>query len=65
MTREDALSTLRGELLTVKEYADLTRRHPEYIRQLCRQGKIEGAVRVGSQWRVRFQPREANPTDSL
>lgn len=54
MTREDALERLRGELLTIKEYADLTRRHPEHIRELCRQGKIAGAMRVGGQWRVRL-----------
>lgn len=54
MTREDALERLRGELLTIKEYAALTRRDPEYIRDLCRKGKIAGAMRVGGQWRVRF-----------
>lgn len=54
MTKEDALERLRGELLTIKEYADLTRRHPEHIRELCRQGKIAGAMRVGGQWRVRL-----------
>ncbi len=58
MTREDALERLRGELLTIKEYADLTRRHPERVRQLCRQGKIAGAMRVGGQWRVRFVAEE-------
>jgi excisionase family DNA binding protein len=54
MTKEDALQVLRDELLTVKEYADVTRRHPEHIRQLCRIGKIRGALRVGGQWRIRF-----------
>lgn len=54
MTREDALEVLRNELLTIKEYAEVTRRHPERVRQLCREGKIRGALRVGGQWRIRF-----------
>ena len=52
--RADAIEVLANELLTVKEYAHVTRRHPEWIRQLCREGKIRGAMRVGGQWRIRF-----------
>lgn len=52
--RQSALDVLANELLTVKEYAHVTRRHPEHIRQLCRTGKIRGAVRVGGQWRILF-----------
>lgn len=61
MTREDALAALRDELLTVKEYADVTRRHPERIRQLCRAGKIRAAIRVGGQWRIRVTPFDREP----
>jgi len=54
--RADALQVLHNELLTVKEYAHVTRRNPEYVRQLCRQGKLHTAIRVGGQWRIRFTP---------
>lgn len=53
-TRAEAIRVLAEDLLTVKEYAHLTRRHPERIRQLCRAGKMRGAVRVGGQWRILF-----------
>lgn len=52
--RARALDLLAEDLLTVKEYAHLTRRHPEHVRQLCRVGKVRGAMRVGGQWRIRF-----------
>lgn len=52
--RQQAIRVLAADLLTVKEYAHLTRRHPERIRQLCRAGKMRGAVRVGGQWRIAF-----------
>ena len=59
MTREDAIQRLRDELLTVKEYAHVTRRHPEHVREMCRRGKIRGAVRVGGHWMVRFVVSES------
>lgn len=52
MTRSEAIAALRDSLLTVKEYAHITRRHPEYIRTLCRRGKQPGARRVGGRWLI-------------
>lgn len=50
--RSTAIEARRAELLTVKEFADLVRRHPEYVRELCRRGKLPGACRVGGQWLI-------------
>lgn len=44
----------RPELMTVKEFAHAARMHPEYVRELCRKGKLEGAVKIGGGWRIDF-----------
>ena len=38
--------------LTLKELAQITQRHIETLRQLCRMGKLPGAYRIGGTWRV-------------
>lgn len=50
--RERYIAQRREELLTVKEYADTVKTHPESIRRRIRQGRQPGAVRVGGQWRI-------------
>lgn len=62
MTREDALAALRDEFLTIKEYAFVTRRNPEHLRQMARTGKLRGALRVDGQWRVRVTCLDAPPS---
>lgn len=57
--RAQVIRTLAADLLTVKEFAALTRLHPEYIRQLCRLGKLKGATRIGGQWRIVFSLTES------
>ena len=52
--RAQAIRVLAEDLLTVKEYAHITRLNPEYIRQQCRLGKLKGARRIGGQWRIVF-----------
>lgn len=52
--RQQAIRVLAADLLTVKEYAHLTRLNPEYVRQMCRTGKLKGATRIGGQWRIVF-----------
>lgn len=51
-TRRELLSARREELLTVKEFAYVFRRHPEYVRELCRRGRQPGARRIGGRWYV-------------
>lgn len=50
--RQDAIAVRASELLTVKEYADMTRQHVESVRRRIRQGRQRGAVRVDGQWRI-------------
>lgn len=64
MTRNEAIEALHNEMLTIKEYAHATRRHPERIRQLCREGKLEGAARIGGRWMIRFIARQAEILNS-
>jgi len=41
-----------GPCLTVKELASLLRMHPQAVWRRACQGKIPGAFRVGSDWRL-------------
>lgn len=50
--RNAAIEYRRNELLTVKEYAYVTRVHVRSVRRRIRRGQQPGAVRVGGQWRV-------------
>jgi len=52
MTREDAIRARRDELLTVAEYAALTRYCEKTIYRRIWAGQQPGAVRVGGQWRI-------------
>ena len=60
MVRAQAIQVLAQDLLTVKEYAHITRLHPEYVRQMCRTGKLKGACRVGGRWRILFSLAPCN-----
>lgn len=40
------------EFLTIREVAALMRYSPDQIGRLCRAGKIAGARRFGSSWRI-------------
>lgn len=51
-SRAAAILARREELLTVKEYAVMTREHPESVRRRIRAGRQRGAVRTGGQWRI-------------
>ena len=53
--RERLLIERRQELLTVKEFAALTRQHPESVRRRVREGRQVGAMRVGGQWMIDFR----------
>lgn len=50
--RQAALEARRDELLTVKEFAFVVRRDPEYVRELCRRGRQPGACRIGGRWYI-------------
>lgn len=52
--RQQALTMLRDDLLTVKEYAFLTRQCEEIVRRRCRKGTQRGAMRIDGQWRIRY-----------
>lgn len=39
-------------LMIVREMAETLQVTDSYIARLCRQGKIKGAFKVGSEWRV-------------
>lgn len=36
--------------ITIDELARVTRRHPETLRRLAREGKLPGVYRVGRRW---------------
>lgn len=38
--------------LSVKEYAERTQRSPVTVRQMCANGRIEGAVKNGKSWLI-------------
>lgn len=40
------------QYLTVSEYAEKTRRSPVTVRQMCANGRIEGAVKDGKSWLI-------------
>ena len=40
------------QYLTVSEYAERTRRSPVTVRQMCANGRIEGAVKDGKSWLI-------------
>lgn len=53
MTERDKIIAARAaELLTIKEFAALSRLHPEYVREQCRQGRIIGAFKLCGSWRI-------------
>lgn len=54
-THENKAGIIR-RTLTPAEVAEILRIHPVYCRRLFTQGKIPGAIRVGSAWRL---PAEA------
>lgn len=49
--RNVAIEARRQELLTVKEFAYMVRKHPEYVREQCRRG-MAGACKIGGTWYV-------------
>ena len=40
-------------ILTIKEAAEILKVNPKSLEKLCREGKIPGAFRIGSLWRIR------------
>ena len=43
---------MENTFLTIEEAADLLRISPRSAYTLAREGRLEGAVKVGNQWRV-------------
>lgn len=52
-SRAAALKAQRDRLLTVKEYAYVTREHPLSVYRRIREGRQSGVVREGSTIRLR------------
>jgi hypothetical protein len=50
--RKSAIAARQAELLTVKEYADVVREHPESVRRRIREQRQPGALWTGGQWRI-------------
>ena len=40
------------EYVTVKEYAKIINSHPVTVTRWLKEGKIEGAIRVGRRWKI-------------
>lgn len=55
---EDAMRRRRRELLTIAEASDHGGFAEKTLRRRCREGTIEGADKVGGEWRI---PRETCP----
>lgn len=47
-----AQPVVNRQYLTVSEYAEKTRRSPVTVRQMCANGKIDGAVKDGKSWLI-------------
>ncbi|MBQ9526889.1 MAG: helix-turn-helix domain-containing protein [Fretibacterium sp.] len=45
-----------NDYVSIIEAMDIMHKDPTHIARLCRQGKLEGAVKVGRDWRI---PRTA------
>ena len=56
--RDDVLKAQRERLLTVKEYAYITREHPLSVYRRIREGRQTGVSRVGGS--IRLNPPGAN-----
>lgn len=61
-----------SELLTLREVMDLLRIGERTVYEMCRTGRLPGALKVGGQWRVRrgdleawLRERSAPETDNL
>jgi hypothetical protein len=50
--RADALEARRAELLTIKEFSFICRRNEEWVRELCRQHRLPGAIKIGGTWMI-------------
>lgn len=48
-----------GKYLTIQEVCDLLQLGERTVYDLCRQGKLPGAAKVGGSWRVKRDPLEA------
>lgn len=59
-TREEALKAQRDRLLTVKEYAFVTRQHPLSVYRRIREGRQSGVHHVGGN--IRLNPPENDPS---
>lgn len=53
MLNRDELEQRRNRLLTVKEYAFVTREHPLSVYRRIREGRQPGVTRIGSAIRLR------------
>lgn len=42
----------KGDLLTVKQFADITNEHPRSIYRRISQGRQRGAIPLGRDWRI-------------
>lgn len=47
------------EYLTVNEYADRHKRHPQWVRDSCANGTIK-AIKVGKVWRIPIEQSATN-----
>ena len=52
MSREDAITRRRDELLSVKEFSDVTRIHLQSVYRMLREGRLRGVYRFGSEIRI-------------
>ena len=53
MARQESLDRQRDELLTVKEFAHITREHPRSVYRRIWEGRQRGVCRVGGNIRLR------------
>jgi hypothetical protein len=58
-TDKSALDQQRAELLTVKEYAYVTREHPLSVYRRIREGRQDGVHRIGGG--IRLDPPTRQP----
>jgi len=62
------LALLRGEGMqkkserdfSIKELAGIVGKHPETLRSLARRGRLIGAYRIGSEWRINREAFQAH-----
>lgn len=45
-------------VMTPKEYAEYIRIHITTLNYLLNQGRIPGAIRIGSRWRIRVEEED-------